>query len=114
MGLIIIGRPEAEQPITEKNPDCIVCNAERPMGFVNDIEKILHVLSNMTQQQVVNADSKMCAPHQKRARELKIYSSPDEYLELDPNQVRNREPTGKIITADEYYREEQTDVEVNL
>lgn len=112
MGLIIMTNESLQSQSPEKNPDCLACNAERPEGFSNEIEKIFHVLNGLTIKEMSIADDSMCEFHAKKARSLKIFSSKDELFELNQTGI-NQNPTAKLISEEEYWREEY-DGEVSM
>ena len=118
MGLVIIttGDQEQERQIPPKDPGCKVCNAERPEGFANDIEKIVLALEQYKQADLGTADKDMCDAHSKKAQGFKIFISNNELFELDPmssSSVRN--PVANKISEDEYNKEaEITDVETTM
>ena len=107
MGLVIIstGDQEIARKSPEKNPDCIVCTAERPDGFANDIEKIFWALNQIPLDKLSDADAEMCAPHRKKAKGMKIFASKDELFELSSNSNLQRDPQAIKITEEEYNKE---------
>lgn len=106
---------EEMKAIPAKNSSCICCNAERPEGFANDIEKIFWALNKLSQDELAESDSKMCEPHAKKARGLKIFSSKDELFELDPTTTAKQNPLAHSITPEEYNRDpEIEDVKVTM
>jgi hypothetical protein len=109
MGLVIITNEPTQTQTPEKNPNCTVCTAERPEGFVNDLEKIFHVLQNTPVKDMVNADDLMCEFHKKKAQSLKIFSSKDELFELNSESANRERPLYHTITEDEYNKEAEID-----
>lgn len=106
MGLIIIsGNIEKEETI-QKDAACSVCNASRPEGFGNELEKIFWTLNSIPVNELANADRDMCDFHKKKAKSLTIISSQDEYLELDASTAFADKPKAKNISKEEYEKAE--------
>lgn len=104
MGLVIISdNPEDNENKIEVDESCIVCMAERPEGFVNDIEKIFWALNSLERSELASADSKMCEAHGKKARGLQIHVSNDELFELDSTTVSKDLPKARKVTEEEYH-----------
>ena len=102
MGLIIISDQLEKQETVEKHANCTVCNASRPEGFGNELEKIFWTLNSIPVNELANADRSMCDFHKKKAKSLKIITSQDEYLELDSSTAMADKPKAISISKEEY------------
>jgi hypothetical protein len=104
MGLVIISdNPEDDKEEVKVDESCIVCMADRPEGFANDIEKIFWALNSLDKKELPEADSQMCEAHAKKAKGLKIHVSNDELFELDATSILKERPQARKITEEEYH-----------
>lgn len=113
--IITTGDQEQQRQIPPKDDNCVVCNAERPEGFANDIEKIFWALEQFKQSELADADQKMCDAHAKKAQGFKIFVSNNELFELDPMSTSShKDPIANKISEEEYNRVETEHVEVTM
>lgn len=106
MGLIIISDSIEKSENIPKDSLCNVCNASRPEGFTNELEKIFWTLNSIPVNELSNADRNMCEFHKKKAQSLKIITSQDEYLELDASTAMSEKPKAIYISKEEYEKVE--------